>query len=724
MIVIAGAGSGKTRVLTYKIAYLMTNNVDPFNILALTFTNKAASEMKDRIINIAGNDAKNLWMGTFHSVFARILRVEANKIGFTSNFTIYDSEDSQKLVNRIIKENNYDKEQYKYKLIFSRISSMKNNFITPKEYAQNEDLLLSDKISNRSKFLNIYTEYVNRCFKAGAMDFDDLLLKTNELFSRFPEVLYKYQNIFKYILVDEYQDTNHSQYLIVKALSDKFQNICVVGDDAQSIYSFRGANINNILNFQKDFIDSKIFRLEQNYRSTKNIVRAANSLIKNNQKRLKKNVWTENKVGDKISVNRLITDGEEGRFVASSIFDNKMNNQLQNNDFAILYRTNAQSRSFEDALRKKNIPYRVFGGLSFYQRKEIKDVLAYLRLLVNSDDEQAFKRVINFPPRGIGQTTINKVSIEANKHQCSDYDFIKQHINKSKLINKSSSNKLIDFTLMIESLKSKSETLDVFEITKEVLKQSGLYKLYKDDESLQGINRIQNIEELLNGIKDFIENENNKNVSSFLQSVALMTDQDSDDDSDDKVSLMTVHLAKGLEFNCVYIVGLEENLFPSAMNLNSRNDLEEERRLFYVALTRAQRKIYLSYVLSRYRWGKLIESEKSRFIDEIDDDYLENNNRNPSSDFTKFENVSKRVGLRYKKLEKRPPSNFTKVKSSYGFSGFKENLVIGDFVFHEKVGRGCVVSIEGREENKKAEIKFDKNGTKKLLLRFSKLKKI
>ena len=620
MIVIAGAGSGKTRVLTYKIAYLMTNNVDPFNILALTFTNKAASEMKDRIINIAGNDAKNLWMGTFHSVFARILRVEANKIGFTSNFTIYDSEDSQKLVNRIIKENNYDKEQYKYKLIFSRISSMKNNFITPKEYAKNEDLLLSDKISNRSKFLNIYTEYVNRCFKAGAMDFDDLLLKTNELFSRFPDVLYKYQNIFKYILVDEYQDTNHSQYLIVKALSDKFQNICVVGDDAQSIYSFRGANINNILNFQKDFIDSKIFRLEQNYRSTKNIVRAANSLIKNNQKRLKKNVWTENKVGDKISVNRLITDGEEGRFVASSIFDNKMNNQLQNNDFAILYRTNAQSRSFEDALRKKNIPYRVFGGLSFYQRKEIKDVLAYLRLLVNSDDEQAFKRVINFPPRGIGQTTLNKVSIEANKHQCSDYDFIKLHINKSKLINKSSSNKLIDFTLMIESLKSKSETLDVFEITKEVLKQSGLYKLYKDDESLQGINRIQNIEELLNGIKDFIENENNKDVSSFLQSVALITDQDSDDDSDDKVSLMTVHLAKGLEFNCVYIVGLEENLFPSAMNLNSRNDLEEERRLFYVALTRAQRKIYLSYVLSRYRWGKLIESEKSRFIDEIDDD--------------------------------------------------------------------------------------------------------
>ena len=504
MIVIAGAGSGKTRVLTYKIAYLMTEGVDPFNILALTFTNKAAKEMKERIATIVGNEAKNLWMGTFHSVFARILRIEAHKIGYTSNFTIYDSDDSQKLVSRIIKEFNLDKDQYKYKSIFSRISSMKNSFITPNNYLNNEELLLSDKISNRSKFYQIYNEYVERCFKAGAMDFDDLLLKTNELLNSYPDTLSKYQNIFKYILVDEYQDTNHSQYLIIRALSDKFQNICVVGDDAQSIYSFRGANINNILNFQKDFPDSKIFRLEQNYRSTKNIVNAANSLIENNQKRLKKNVWTENESGEKISVNKLLTDGEEGRFVASSIFENKMQSQLQNSDFAILYRTNAQSRSFEDALRKKNISYRVYGGLSFYQRKEIKDVLAYLRLLINPDDEQAFKRIINFPARGIGQTTLNKIAVEAKNSSVSDYIFIKDLLKSSEILNNSTKNKLLDFVIMIESIKNKIEHADVFDITKEVLKQSGLYNLYKNDESLEGINRIQNIEELLNGIKDFM----------------------------------------------------------------------------------------------------------------------------------------------------------------------------------------------------------------------------
>ena len=644
MIVIAGAGSGKTRVLTYKIAYLMTEGVDPFNILALTFTNKAAKEMKERIATIVGNEAKNLWMGTFHSVFARILRIEAHKIGYTSNFTIYDSDDSQKLVSRIIKEFNLDKDQYKYKSIFSRISSMKNSFITPNNYLNNEELLLSDKISNRSKFYQIYNEYVERCFKAGAMDFDDLLLKTNELLNSYPDTLSKYQNIFKYILVDEYQDTNHSQYLIIRALSDKFQNICVVGDDAQSIYSFRGANINNILNFQKDFPDSKIFRLEQNYRSTKNIVNAANSLIENNQKRLKKNVWTENESGEKISVNKLLTDGEEGRFVASSIFENKMQSQLQNSDFAILYRTNAQSRSFEDALRKKNISYRVYGGLSFYQRKEIKDVLAYLRLLINPDDEQAFKRIINFPARGIGQTTLNKIAVEAKNSSVSDYIFIKDLLKSSDILNNSTKNKLQDFVIMIESIKNKIEHADVFDITKEVLKQSGLYNLYKNDESLEGINRIQNIEELLNGIKDFVENneKSQASVSSFLQDVALATDQDNDTNDNNKVSLMTVHLAKGLEFPYVYIVGLEENLFPSAMNLNSRTELEEERRLFYVALTRAEKKIYLSYVLSRYRWGKPVDSEKSRFIDEIKEEYLQNNviQRSISKDFSQKSQLS------------------------------------------------------------------------------------
>ena len=725
MIVIAGAGSGKTRVLTYKIAYLMTQGVDPFNILALTFTNKAAREMKERIANIVGDEAKNLWMGTFHSVFARILRIEAHKIGYTSNFTIYDSDDSQKLVARIIKELNLDKEQYKYKIIFSRISSMKNNFISADQYINDEEMLLSDKISNRPKFHQIYKQYVDRCFKAGAMDFDDLLLKTNELLNSYPDTLSKYQNIFRYILVDEYQDTNHSQYLIIRSLSDKFQNICVVGDDAQSIYSFRGANINNILNFQKDFPDSKIFRLEQNYRSTKNIVNAANSIIKYNQKRLKKNVWTNNESGEKISVNKLLTDGEEGRFVASSIFENKMQSQMKNSDFAILYRTNAQSRSFEDALRKKNIPYRVYGGLSFYQRKEIKDVLAYLRLLINNDDEEAFKRIINFPARGIGLTTLNKISIEAKNKSVSDYTFLKNYSKSSSILNNSTKNKLLEFVVMIESIKAKLESLDVFEITKEVLKQSGLYNLYKNDESMEGVNRIQNIEELLNGIKDFVENndKNQVSVSTFLQDVALATDQDNENNDNNKVALMTIHLAKGLEFPFVYIVGLEENLFPSAMNLNSRTDLEEERRLFYVALTRAEKKIYLSYVLSRYRWGKPVDSEKSRFIDEINDEFIENNiiQNSTTRDFSNDVQYNK-IGLRYKKPEKRPPSNFIKIKSSSIKSNlFDSKLVVGNIVMHERFGKGRVISIEGSGGDKKAEIKFEKNGIKKLLLRFSKL---
>ena len=725
MIVIAGAGSGKTRVLTYKIAYLMTQGVDPFNILALTFTNKAAREMKERIANIVGDEAKNLWMGTFHSVFARILRIEAHKIGYTSNFTIYDSDDSQKLVARIIKELNLDKEQYKYKIIFSRISSMKNNFISADQYVNDEEMLLSDKISNRPKFHQIYKQYVDRCFKAGAMDFDDLLLKTNELLNSYPDTLSKYQNIFRYILVDEYQDTNHSQYLIIRSLSDKFQNICVVGDDAQSIYSFRGANINNILNFQKDFPDSKIFRLEQNYRSTKNIVNAANSIIKYNQKRLKKNVWTNNESGEKISVNKLLTDGEEGRFVASSIFENKMQSQMKNSDFAILYRTNAQSRSFEDALRKKNIPYRVYGGLSFYQRKEIKDVLAYLRLLINNDDEEAFKRIINFPARGIGLTTLNKIAIEAKNKSVSDYTFLKNYSKSSSILNNSTKNKLLEFVVMIESIKAKLESLDVFEITKEVLKQSGLYNLYKNDESMEGVNRIQNIEELLNGIKDFVENndKNQVSVSTFLQDVALATDQDNESNDNNKVALMTIHLAKGLEFPFVYIVGLEENLFPSAMNLNSRTDLEEERRLFYVALTRAEKKIYLSYVLSRYRWGKPVDSEKSRFIDEINDEFIENNiiQNSTTRDFSNDVQYNN-IGLRYKKLKKRPPSNFIKIKSSSVKSNlFDSKLVVGNIVMHERFGKGRVISIEGSGGDKKAEIKFEKNGIKKLLLRFSKL---
>ncbi|MBT8304156.1 MAG: UvrD-helicase domain-containing protein, partial [Bacteroidia bacterium] len=492
MIVIAGAGSGKTRVLTYRIAYLMSQGIDPFNILSLTFTNKAAREMKSRIATIVGDsEAKNLWMGTFHSVFARILRYEADKLGYPSNFTIYDTQDSQRLISSIIKEMSLDKDVYKYKQIYSRISSYKNSLITVKAYFQNPELIEADTAARRPRLGDIYKEYVERCFKAGAMDFDDLLLKTNELLTRFPEVLAKYQNRFRYILVDEYQDTNHSQYLIVRALSDKFQNICVVGDDAQSIYAFRGANINNILNFQRDYDDVKVYRLEQNYRSTKNIVNAANSIIDKNEVKLEKVVWTANEEGQKIKVHRSLTDGDEGRFVASSIFENKMQNQLKNSDFAVLYRTNAQSRAIEDALRKRDIPYRIFGGLSFYQRKEIKDVLSYLRLIINPADEEALKRIINFPARGIGQTTIDKLIVAANAYDRSIFEVMK-NIDKTEVkINSGTRNKLLNFVTMIESFQVMNQTANAFELADHVAKKSGLIREFGQDGTPEGIARME-----------------------------------------------------------------------------------------------------------------------------------------------------------------------------------------------------------------------------------------
>ena len=734
MIVIAGAGSGKTRVLTYKIAYLMSKGVDAFNILALTFTNKAAKEMKHRIsLMLNDSESKNLWIGTFHSVFAKILRIEADKLGYPVNFTIYDTQDSQKLVSSIITELKLDKEIYKYKQIYSRISSYKNNLITVKAYNSNNELLESDRQARRPRLIDIYKEYVNRCFKAVAMDFDDLLLKTNELLSRFPEVLSKYQNLFKYVLVDEYQDTNHSQYLIVRALSDKFQNICVVGDDAQSIYGFRGANINNILNFQKDYDNVNVFRLEQNYRSTKNIVNAANSLIEKNQKRLDKVVWTENEAGNKIKVNRLLTDGEEGRFVASSIFENKNLKQLNNKDFAILYRTNAQSRSFEDSLRKRNIPYRVYGGLSFYQRKEIKDVLAYLRIIINSNDEESFKRIINFPARGIGLTTINKIVIEANNLNKSLYEICKNIDQIDLKISSSIRHKITNFVTLIETFKVSEKTKNAFELTNEVVNNTGIIKAYDNMTSVEDQAKIQNIEEMLNGIKDFVETqreipESNATISEFLQDIALATDLDNEDSDDNKVALMTIHLAKGLEFPIVYIVGLEENLFPSAMNLNSRNDLEEERRLFYVALTRAEREAYLTYALSRYRWGKLTDSEPSRFIEEINDEYLDilttqNENQYQRRSFKNKQNEPSFNKLRFKKVIEKPKGNFTRIKKSSQKSNLFDNkLIIGNVVEHIRFGRGEVVKIEGKGSDLKAEINFKNGGLKKLLLRFAKLK--
>ena len=734
MIVIAGAGSGKTRVLTYKIAYLMSKGVDAYNILALTFTNKAAKEMKERISSmLEDNESKNLWIGTFHSVFAKILRIEADRLGYPSNFTIYDTQDSQRLVSSIISELNLDKEIYKYKQIYSRISSYKNNLITVKAYNSNNELIEADRQARRPRLIDIYTEYVNRCFKSGAMDFDDLLLKTNELLSRFPEVLSKYQNMFRYVLVDEYQDTNHSQYLIVKALSDKFQNICVVGDDAQSIYGFRGANINNILNFQKDYDDVKLFKLEQNYRSTKNIVKAANSLIEKNQKRLEKVVWTENDEGNKIKVNRLLTDGDEGRFVASSIFENKNSKQLQNKDFAILYRTNAQSRAFEDSLRKRNIPYRVYGGLSFYQRKEIKDVLAYLRLIINPNDEEAFKRVINFPARGIGQTTINKLLIEANTLNISLYSVCKELEGLKINISSGIKIKITNFINLIETFKISAKNKNAFDIANEVVNDSGIIKTYSSLTSIEDQAKIQNIEEMLNGIKDFVEiqrevPESTGSISEFLEDVALATDSDKDDQDKNKVALMTIHLAKGLEFPIVYIVGLEENLFPSAMNLNSRNDLEEERRLFYVALTRAEREAYLSYALSRYRWGKLTDSEPSRFIDEIDEEYLDiltsvNENKFKPLIRAKESNEPSFNKLRFKKVIAKPKGNFKKIQENSNNSNLFDNkLVVGNIVEHIRFGNGEVVNIEGRGADIKAEINFENGGVKKLLLRFAKLK--
>ncbi|WP_428225355.1 ATP-dependent helicase [Flavobacterium sp.] len=750
MIVIAGAGSGKTRVLTVRIANLMHQGVDAFNILALTFTNKAAREMKVRIADIVGNnEAKNLWMGTFHSIFAKILRIESEKLGYPSNFTIYDSQDSARLIGQIIKEMQLDKDIYKPKQVLSRISQYKNSLITVKAYFNNPELQEADAMSKKPRIGEIYQNYVERCFKSGAMDFDDLLLKTNELLTRFPDVLMKYQDRFRYILVDEYQDTNHSQYLIVRALSDRFQNICVVGDDAQSIYAFRGANINNILNFQKDYDNVQMYRLEQNYRSSKNIVEAANNVIDNNKTKLEKVVWTANEDGPKIRVHRSLTDGEEGRFVASTIFETKMQKQMKNGDFAILYRTNAQSRAMEDALRKRDIPYRIYGGLSFYQRKEIKDVLAYLRLVINPKDEEALVRVINYPARGIGDTTVEKLTVAANYYKRSIFE-VMEHVDKIDLkLNSGTKQRINDFVTLIKSFQVINENQDAFYLTDHVTKKTGLVQELKKDGTPEGIAKIENIEELLNGIKDFTEGQQEVDgargsLSEFLEDVALATDLDNDTGDDDRVALMTIHLAKGLEFPTVFIVGMEEDLFPSAMSLNTRSELEEERRLFYVALTRAEHQAYLTYAQSRYRWGKLVDGEPSRFIEEIGDNFLEfltpvetNYKYKPTINADIFGDVDKSK-LRLSKpvagtppkyiteQDPKPEANIRRLKpmttSSVTFSsGVETKVNVGDVVMHERFGKGEVLNLEGAGADRKAEIRFDVGGIKKLLLRFAKL---
>ncbi|PIB25382.1 ATP-dependent DNA helicase [Maribacter sp. 4U21] len=749
LMVIAGAGSGKTRVLTYRIAHLMAQGVDSFNILALTFTNKAAREMKKRIADIVGtSEAKNLWMGTFHSVFAKLLRFDGHKLGYPSNFTIYDTQDSQRLIASIIKEMGLDKDIYKYKQIQNRISSFKNSLITVKAYFNNPELMEADAMSKRPRVGDIYQNYVDRCFKAGAMDFDDLLLRTNELLTRFPDVLMKYQDRFRYILVDEYQDTNHSQYLIVKALADRFQNICVVGDDAQSIYSFRGANISNILNFQRDYENVGMYRLEQNYRSTKNIVNAANSIIAKNKNQLEKVVWTANDEGAAIKIHRSITDAEEGRFVAGSIWDNKMQNQLTNGEFAVLYRTNSQSRAIEDGLRKRDIPYRIYGGLSFYQRKEIKDVLSYLRLVINPKDEEALKRIINFPTRGIGQTTIDKLVVAANHYDRSIFEVMENIAKIDLKINAGTKRKLEDFVTMIKSFQIMNEGADAFTLAEHISKKTGILLEFKKDGTPEGIAKMENIEELLNGIKDFVEGQKELadatgDLSEFLEDVALATDLDNDTGDDDRVALMTIHLAKGLEFPYVYIVGMEEDLFPSAMSMNTRSELEEERRLFYVALTRAEKQAYLTYTQNRYRWGKLIDAEPSRFLEEIDEQYVENltpvdgGYRYKSLidadifgevDKSKLRQVKPKAGTpplvgqpnlnQLKKLRKIKPELSRPVGNT---NAIDPNLTVGSLVNHTRFGRGKVLKIEGAGNDRKAEIQFDKGDIKKLLLRFAKL---
>lgn len=752
MIIIAGAGSGKTRVLTYRIAHLMKQGVDSFNILSLTFTNKAAREMKERIGGVVGfSEAKNLWMGTFHSVFSRILRSESDRLGYPSNFTIYDSQDSVRLISTIIREMKLDKDRYKPKQILSRISSFKNSLITVRAYFKNADLQEADLEASRPRVGDIYKAYVERCFKAGAMDFDDLLLRTNELLTRFPEVLAKYQSRFKYIMVDEYQDTNHSQYLIVRALADRFQNICVVGDDSQSIYSFRGANINNILNFQKDYPDVKTFKLEQNYRSTSNIVEAANSVIDKNKTKLDKEVWTANDPGESIKIMRTISDGEEGRFVAQSIWDNKMNNQLTNDSFAILYRTNAQSRAMEDALRKKDIKYKIYGGMSFYQRKEIKDLLSYLRILINPNDEEALKRIINYPARGIGATTIDKLAIAANHYKKSIFEILLNLDKVDLKINIGTKNKLANFTRMIQRLQIDAQKMNAFEIADLVVKQTQLVKDLQKDGTPEGVNKVENIQELLNGIKDFITDKieagDDASLPIFLEDVALATDFDSESDDTPMVSLMTIHLSKGLEYPYVYIVGLEESLFPSGMSMNTRSELEEERRLFYVALTRAEKVAYLTYAQTRYRWGKLTDGEPSRFLEEIEGKFVEHlapkvpqGLANRFIDASVFDDDSPK-NIRFQKpIQKKrkeflakkekadliPPKSKMKKVSEVNpkMNLFEGEIVVGNFVEHNRFGTGEVIALEGKGPNKKAEIKFGTVGKKKLLLQFAKLKVI
>jgi DNA helicase-2/ATP-dependent DNA helicase PcrA len=737
IMVIAGAGSGKTRVLTYRIAHMIKQGIDPFNILALTFTNKAAKEMTERISSIVGtSEAKNITMGTFHSVFSRILRFNADRIGYPTNFTIYDTADSKALLKSIIKELNLDDKTYKPSMVLGRISNAKNNLLSPIDYAANPEIIQEDKLSKRPELARIYSTYANRCFKAGAMDFDDLLYQTNILLRDFPDVLQFYQQKFQYILVDEYQDTNFAQYLIVKKLAAVYENICVVGDDAQSIYSFRGANIQNILNFKNDYPDFEVYKLEQNYRSTKAIVEAANSVIANNKDQIKKNVWTDNDLGKPITIIKTLTDNEEGKVIANKIYDLKISEGLSYKDFAILYRTNRQSRSFEEALRKMNLPYKIYGGLSFYQRKEIKDLLAYFRLAANPRDEEALKRVINYPKRGIGKTSIENIIIASNQYGVSIWEIINDFNKYPVALNVPTKTRISEFATMIESFHVQMEKQNAYDQAYYIAKSSGVLKdLYSEkDKGPEEVERYQNIEELLNGIKAFSaqQTEDDQNtLSEFMIDVALLTDADNEKDEDkNKITMMTIHSSKGLEFPHVFLVGLEENLFPSQMALNTRSELEEERRLFYVAITRAERTCTISYAVSRFVFGSLTSSEPSRFISEINKEYIsfENpyNNRPGGRSLSGFSggNSSREFqGGLHKKLSSSPNlRSISEIKSMQPKTGTSETVLkVGYNVVHERFGKGKVIKIEGEGSEKKAVIFFPKEGSKTILLKFAKL---
>lgn len=747
-LIIAGAGSGKTRVLTYRIAHLLENGVKPWRILALTFTNKAAKEMKERIAELIGEEkVKSLWMGTFHSVFAKFLRKEAEILGYPSSFTIYDTQDTKNIIKSIIKELQLDDKIYKPNSVYSIISSAKNNLITVAAYENNQEIKANDEKSRKPELYRIYKIYAQRCFRAGAMDFDDLLLKTNILFRDNPEILKKYQQKFDYILVDEYQDTNFSQYLIINKLAEFHKNVCVVGDDAQSIYSFRGAKIENILNFKNNYKDYKLFKLEQNYRSTKNIVEAANSVINKNTKRIKKNVFSKNEEGNKIKIIEALSDNEEGFVIADRIQQSVFNDGPKYSEHAILYRTNAQSRIFEEAFRRRKIPYKIYGGLSFYQRKEIKDLLAYFKLIVNKKDDESLKRIINYPKRGIGKTTIDKIEYYANENSISMMEVIGKLRGINIGLNNRALNQIFVFVSVINDFTDKLQETNAFELGREIAQTSGILKDLFADKSQESLAKYENVQELLNGIKEFtetVEQEENK-LNHYLESIALLTNEDNEKEEDkNKVTLMTIHSAKGLEFKNVYVVGLEEKLFPSEMSSFSLKDLEEERRLFYVALTRAEKELVLSYAIQRYKWGQLYDCTPSRFIRDINPIYIDffsafrNNIQEETVQSDLFSNSKNRSSVKrsYKKREKKEEKPASVIKTNYNRKLKKignentspssdiKDITEGVTVKHNRFGIGKVMKIEDFFPNTKALIEFENTGTKKLLLKFAKLEVI